>query len=133
MTGRLKTFVVADPELPVPPLLYGGIERVIALLVDGLTERGHDVTLFANAESHVRCRLVPLQGERSESKADTVRNALAIGAAVASQQPDIVHSFGRLAYLMAILPTRVPKVMSYQRVITRRSVVRSLKVARGSL
>ena len=31
----------------VPPRLYGGTERVIAALCDGLVDRGHDVTLFA--------------------------------------------------------------------------------------
>ena len=31
----------------VPPGLYGGTERVIAALCDGLVDRGHDVTLFA--------------------------------------------------------------------------------------
>jgi glycosyltransferase involved in cell wall biosynthesis len=36
----------------VPPGGYGGTERVIAALCDGLVERGHEVTLFA-AESSV--------------------------------------------------------------------------------
>lgn len=31
----------------VPPVLYGGTERVIAALSDSLVERGHEVTLFA--------------------------------------------------------------------------------------
>src|SRR5215207_3983725 len=35
----------------VPPSAYGGTERVIAGLCDGLTHRGHDVTLFAAGTS----------------------------------------------------------------------------------
>ena len=31
----------------VPPIAYGGTERVIAALCDGLTARGHEVVLFA--------------------------------------------------------------------------------------
>ncbi len=41
--------VIAPPYFPLPPSGYGGIERVVALLVDGLVDRGHDVTLFAAA------------------------------------------------------------------------------------
>ncbi|WP_338695762.1 glycosyltransferase family 4 protein [Bradyrhizobium sp. 26S5] len=38
----------------VPPKLYGGTERVIAWLVDGLVELGHDVTLFASGDSKTK-------------------------------------------------------------------------------
>jgi glycosyltransferase involved in cell wall biosynthesis len=37
---------------------YGGTERVIALLADGLVARGHEVTLFAAAGSDTAARLV---------------------------------------------------------------------------
>jgi glycosyltransferase involved in cell wall biosynthesis len=42
---------------PVPPEAYGGTERVVALLADGLVEAGHDVTLFASGDSQTRARL----------------------------------------------------------------------------
>jgi hypothetical protein len=35
----------------VPPLLYGGTERVVACLTDELARRGHRVTLFASGDS----------------------------------------------------------------------------------
>ena len=41
----------------VPPTGYGGTERVIAGLCDGLVEAGHDVTLFATGRSHTSARL----------------------------------------------------------------------------
>ena len=34
--SKLKIAITADPELPVPPELYGGIERVIDMLIRGL-------------------------------------------------------------------------------------------------
>jgi glycosyltransferase involved in cell wall biosynthesis len=43
----------------VPPRLYGGTERVIASLCDALVELGHEVTLFASAESRTRAKLIP--------------------------------------------------------------------------
>ena len=48
---------VAPPWLAVPPKGYGGIEWVVALLADGLAERGHDVTLFATGDSRTKARL----------------------------------------------------------------------------
>jgi glycosyltransferase involved in cell wall biosynthesis len=48
---------IAPPWFPVPPDRYGGTERVVALLADGLAERGHDVTLFASGGSRSRARI----------------------------------------------------------------------------
>jgi glycosyltransferase involved in cell wall biosynthesis len=48
---------VAPPWLAVPPKGYGGIEWVVALLADGLVERGHDVTLFATGDSKTKAHL----------------------------------------------------------------------------
>ena len=41
----------------VPPLGYGGTERVVAALCDALVDRGHDVTLFATGGSITSARL----------------------------------------------------------------------------
>lgn len=43
----LQIGVVAPPWFTTPPTGYGGIERVVALLAEGLHKRGHEVTLFA--------------------------------------------------------------------------------------
>jgi len=56
---RLRIALVAPPLEPVPPPRYGGTERVVATLAEGLHQRGHDVTLFASGDSKVSCRLVP--------------------------------------------------------------------------
>jgi glycosyltransferase involved in cell wall biosynthesis len=42
----------------VPPDRYGGTERVVASLVDELTRRGHEVTLFASGDSTSDAELV---------------------------------------------------------------------------
>jgi len=133
MAEPLRVFVTADPELPVPPALYGGIERVIALLVEGLVERGHQVTLFGHADSKVSADLVPYSGQRSGSAADTMINAAQIAFEAARRHPHVIHSFGRLAYLLPVLPLPIPKVMSYQRAITPRSVDLGSRLSRGTL
>ncbi len=43
----------------VPPKAYGGIERVVSWLAEALVDAGHDVTLFASADSVTRARLAP--------------------------------------------------------------------------
>jgi glycosyltransferase involved in cell wall biosynthesis len=129
----MRIFITADPELPVPPRFYGGIERVIAELADGLVERGHDVTLVAHADSKTRAALVPYPASRSGSRSDTVKNAAAIAGAYRTRRPDIVHSFSRLAYLTPLLALSVPKVMSYQRPVTRSRVLWAHTLSRGTL
>jgi glycosyltransferase involved in cell wall biosynthesis len=58
----MRIAVIAPPWYPVPPSGYGGIEWVVSLLADGLTERGHQVTLFAPPGSETGARLVPPLG-----------------------------------------------------------------------
>jgi glycosyltransferase involved in cell wall biosynthesis len=45
----------------VPPKLYGGTERIVSFLTEGLVARGHDVTLFASADAMTSARLVPVR------------------------------------------------------------------------
>jgi glycosyltransferase involved in cell wall biosynthesis len=130
LVPRLRIAITVDPEIPVPPKFYGGIERIVDLLVRGLAGRGHAVMLFAHPASDVPCDLRPYPGLRSGSVVDTLRNAWFTSSRILPYRPDVVHSFGRLAYLLPILPTEIPKVMSYQRVITERRVDWAERVAR---
>jgi glycosyltransferase involved in cell wall biosynthesis len=54
----MRIALIAPPWYTIPPSGYGGIEWVVALLADGLTELGHEVTLFAAPGSDTRARLV---------------------------------------------------------------------------
>jgi glycosyltransferase involved in cell wall biosynthesis len=49
----VKVGVVAPPWERTPPLAYGGAEAVTALMVEGLVELGHEVTLVAAPGSFV--------------------------------------------------------------------------------
>jgi glycosyltransferase involved in cell wall biosynthesis len=42
----------------VPPRLYGGTERIVSYLTEELVRMGHDVTLFASADSMTAAKLV---------------------------------------------------------------------------
>jgi len=56
----MRVAIVAGPHIAVPPPLYGGTEPVIAYLVRGLLEEGHDPVLLAAGDSQVECELVPI-------------------------------------------------------------------------
>lgn len=129
----MKIALTADPELPVPPKLYGGIERIIDMLAIGLVERGHDVTLFAHPDSATAGQLISWPGGNSQSTFDTIRNAATLWRHVAVGSFDIVHSFSRIAYLAPLLPLAVPKLMTYQRAISPRAVRLGHGLSRGSL
>jgi glycosyltransferase involved in cell wall biosynthesis len=43
----------------VPPIAYGGTERVVSWLTEELVSLGHEVTLFASGDSMTTARLVP--------------------------------------------------------------------------
>ncbi|UNK49781.1 glycosyltransferase family 4 protein [Lysobacter sp. S4-A87] len=47
----------------VPPLLYGGTERVVAHLTDALVDEGHEVTLFASADTCTRAKLAAMRDQ----------------------------------------------------------------------
>lgn len=123
MKKKLKIIITADPEIPVPPKYYGGIERIIDLLVKGLKKRGHKVYLFAHPESKTSAELIAYQGQRSSFFPDTLKNAVQIKKYFNKiGNIDIVHSFSRLAYLLFLAKTPTAKIQSYQRKITLRSI-----------
>jgi glycosyltransferase involved in cell wall biosynthesis len=54
----MKIAQIAPLMESVPPRLYGGTERIVAYLTDELVRLGHDVTLFASADSITAADLV---------------------------------------------------------------------------
>jgi len=127
----MRILITVDPEIPVPPLTYGGIERIVDQLIGGLRSRGHAVGLAAHPESSVPVdQFFPWPGPRSQSRADTLRNLGALVRSIREFQPDVVHSFSRLAYLLPHLWGPRPLVMSYQREPTARTVGMAARLAR---
>lgn len=118
----------------MPPRGYGGIERIVDGLVRELAARGHTVGLIAHPESSSPAQaLFPWPNLNSGRIGDTVRNAGALRRAVNMFRPDVVHSFSRLAYLAPILPTHLPKIMSYQRHAGGRQISIAALIGRGSM
>jgi glycosyltransferase involved in cell wall biosynthesis len=55
----MKIAQVAPLIESVPPRLYGGTERIVSYLTEELVRLGHNVTLFASADSITRAELAP--------------------------------------------------------------------------
>jgi glycosyltransferase involved in cell wall biosynthesis len=53
----MKIAQIVNPIESVPPLKYGGIERMVHALVEELVAMGHDVTLFASGDSKTSAKL----------------------------------------------------------------------------
>jgi glycosyltransferase involved in cell wall biosynthesis len=119
----MRILITADPEIPVPPSTYGGIERIVDLLVRALRASGHEVGLVAHPESTCPSDAkFAWAGASSQSAADTMRNLAGLWRAVNAFRPEILHSYSRLAYLIPHLRGARPLVMSYQREPTPRTV-----------
>lgn len=108
----MRILLTADPMIPVPPIGYGGIERIVDSLLREYRRAGHSVALLAHPASTAAAD-VHFGWPASSSK--TLRNAFALHRAVRTFRPDVIHSFSRLAYLLPALAARQRAVMSYQR------------------
>ncbi|RNL51132.1 glycosyltransferase family 4 protein [Pedobacter jejuensis] len=126
----MKIAIIADPELPVPPQYYGGIERIVALLIEGYIRLGHQVSLFAHPDSKTDAKLFPYSGKSSNSSLDIIKNTWIINKELIASTYDLVHNFGRLLYIFPQLPFSIPKVMSYQREPTIAQIKKATKIAK---
>jgi glycosyltransferase involved in cell wall biosynthesis len=98
----VKIAEIAPPWFPVPPTGYGGIELIVALLADGLAERGHDVTLFARTGSATAAGLVasPLDPPDAALVGNAwfdAGHAFAAYAAIRDGDFDVVHDHSGIA------------------------------------
>jgi glycosyltransferase involved in cell wall biosynthesis len=115
----VKILLLMDPFIKVPPDHYGGIERVVADLADGLTQSGHDVTLWAAPGSRVNGKVEPYGREGEWTRWSNIRNTVTLASRFLTRNVrfDVVHNFGRLAYLAPVLSRDVPKIQTYMRTV----------------
>jgi glycosyltransferase involved in cell wall biosynthesis len=115
----VRILLLMDPLIKVPPDHYGGIERVVADIADRFTRRGHDVTLWAAPGSRVDGHVVPFGREGEWTRWSNVRNTLTVAGRFlrAPRRFDVVHNFGRLAYLAPVFARDLPKVQTYMRTV----------------
>jgi glycosyltransferase involved in cell wall biosynthesis len=80
----------------VPPSSYGGTERIVSYLTDELVRQGHDVALYASADSRTSARLVPCSPQAlrlSQGSIDTLAHHVLMLESVGREAHgfDILH------------------------------------------
>ena len=132
----MKILITVDPEIPVPPIAYGGIERIVDQLIYAYSREGHEVTLVAHPESSNTAARQIIGWRRLHSRGydNVFFNARMLYQVVQEIQPDIIHSFSRLLYQYPVfLRTRIPVFQSYQRQISRKSTSLASGIAGSQL
>jgi glycosyltransferase involved in cell wall biosynthesis len=114
----MRVLLTADPYLPVPPVHDGGIERMVDLIARGLAARGHEVSLVAHPDSRIPGTVIPYGVGEHRTRTERAMELWQLSSALWSRRDrvDVVHSFGRMAGLLWMLPLRrVMKVQSWSR------------------
>jgi glycosyltransferase involved in cell wall biosynthesis len=102
---KLHVAMVAPPWFDVPPRKYGGIEAVLADLVEALVDRGHEVTLIGVGEDRTRARLIPTfpqpLGERLGEPFPEVLHAAHAARIIDQLDVDVIHDHSLAGPLVA--------------------------------
>ncbi|HUE89989.1 MAG TPA: glycosyltransferase [Vicinamibacterales bacterium] len=120
----MRILLIADPYIAVPPAFYGGIERVVADLADEYHRRGHEVSLWAAPGSGTDAARWTFGRQGEWTRWSNFRNTVHLGTRLAASMAryDVVHNFGRLAYLWSIMPARLRKLQTYMRHVNPRNM-----------
>jgi len=114
-----------DPGIPVPPPLYGGHERLVYMFAEEYQKQGHQVSLLAGPGSNISGQCYVF-GKNKLAKSARQRNQEMLQAWAflyrRKNEFELVHNFGRLAYLLPILNNPVKKIMTYGRPVSARGI-----------
>jgi glycosyltransferase involved in cell wall biosynthesis len=117
----MRILLVMDPFIPVPPKHYGGIERVIYDIACQYVKMGHEVTIIAGPNSKSPGRLIVYGANMDSQSIEIDFKLLAEITKILFSEiktHDVVHNFGRLAWMFPIAWSKIKKVQTYMRYIT---------------
>lgn len=115
-----------DPGILVPPKGYGGHERLVYMFAKEYARLGHEIHLLVTKGSKLEgCTVHPFGIEGYPPR--KINALLAIPKAwwflwKNRDKFDLVHNFGRLAFLLPILNYQVNKIMTYGRTINKKNI-----------
>lgn len=106
----MRIGLVAGPWIPVPPVTYGGIERVVDSLARGFAATGHDVVLAAPSDSTCAVPRAPgMRPANVEGLGSTISElSHVIRAYAAMGDVDIIHDHTLAGPLYGQRPEQVP-------------------------
>ena len=108
-----SVLLIADPYLPVPPVHYGGVERIIGMLAEGLQARDWSVRMICHPGSTCPVEIIPLHLRKGDALS-RLRNAAKVAQCVITGGYDIVHSFGHFDLTAGFWPTARRQIQSFQ-------------------
>jgi len=114
-----------DPGIPVPPPLYGGHERLVYMFAEEYQKMGHTVHLLAGPKSNISGTVHSFGiNNLQRTKFQKLRELLFAWCFLYKRKKefDLIHNFGRLAYLLPILGTSVKKIMTYGRRVDAKNI-----------
>lgn len=120
----MRILLLMDPLIPVPPLHYGGIERVIHDIACQYVAMGHEVTLVAGPGSRSPGRLVNFGETGAAPERAGPGLFVELGRILARElkDHDVLHNFGRLAYQLLGAWSPIRKVQTYMRYVAPRNI-----------
>jgi glycosyltransferase involved in cell wall biosynthesis len=113
---QLKVAMIAPPYFSVPPTAYGGVEAVVADLVDALIDRDHQVTLIGAGRHRTRAQrfLATYQQPPAEQLGEPlpeVVHAAQVAQLLEDLDADVVHDH-TLACPLSARGRAVPTVIT---------------------
>ena len=106
----MKIGVIASVAHSLPPRNYGPWEQIASTLTEGFVARGHEVTLFATADSKTSARLVsPVQAGYEEVDGADAKACEALHNATAFEH---AHEFDVIANHFDFMPLTYSRLVS---------------------
>ncbi|WP_025144450.1 glycosyltransferase [Pedobacter jeongneungensis] len=132
----MKILLIMDPGIAVPPPLYGGHERLVYMFAEEYQKMGHTVHLLAGPGSKISGTAHSFGiNDLKRSKFQKIKELLFAWKFLYKKRKDfdLIHNFGRLAYLMPILNAPVKKIMTYGRTVDAKNIYGINKFANQNL
>jgi glycosyltransferase involved in cell wall biosynthesis len=127
----MKILLIMDPGIPVPPPLYGGHERLVHMFAEEYVRLGHEGEFWAGPNSSISGNVHPFGTndlKRSKWKKTYELFYTWLFLLKNKNKFDLIHNFGRLAYLLPILNNKIIKIMTYGRTIDSKNIIYTNKL-----
>ena len=121
----MKILLIMDPGIPVPPPQYGGHERLVYMFAEEYAKMGHEVSLLAGPNSKISGKIYSFGiNQLNRSKWQKMKELLYVWRFFYQKKNefDLIHNFGRLAYLFPITNSHVKKIMTYGRPVSQKGI-----------
>jgi glycosyltransferase involved in cell wall biosynthesis len=121
----MRILLIMDPGISVPPLNYGGHERLVFMFAEEYRKLGHEVSLLAGPNSKISGSIHHFGlNDLKRSKLQKFRELIYAWKFLYSMRNnfDLIHNFGRLAYLLPILNNSAKKIMTYGRPVNQTGI-----------